>query len=180
MSRSCVFYCVGLFAACGALACSGTSGPITMPSAAAPASLIGPANARAAAAEQPPFNLEAVLRGDGFGLVKFRQDRDPAANIVNLDVWVRDVAPNTSYSLQRAVDTVLDDVCTGANWLTLGQGATAQPIVTDERGTGRANLWRDLSAFAPGTAFDIHFRVLETGTTNVVLQSGCSRFVVRD
>jgi hypothetical protein len=26
--------------------------------------------------------------------------------------------------------------------------------------------------WAPGTAFDIHFRVIETGTINVVLQSG--------
>jgi len=38
----------------------------------------------------------------------------------------------------------------------------------------------DLSAFAPGTAFDIHFRVIETGTTDVALQSGCYRFVIRD
>src|SRR5205085_10788524 len=115
-----------------------------------------------------------------FGHVKFRQDKDSAANIVTLGVWVRDLAPNTSYSLQRAVDTVLDGSCTGTNWLTLGQGAAAQPIVTDDDGTGRADLWRDLSAFAPGTAFDIHFRVVETGTTSAVLQSECYRFVVRD
>ena len=49
------------------------------------------------------------------------------------------------------------------------------------RGSGRADLWRDLSdLFAAGTAFDIYFRVIETGTTNVVLQSDCYRFVVRD
>jgi hypothetical protein len=29
--------------------------------------------------------------------------------------------------------------------------------------------------FAAGTAFDIYFRVIETGTTNVVLQSDCYR-----
>jgi len=131
-------------------------------------------------AAQPPFNLEAILRGDGFGLVKFRQEKDPTANIVNLDVWVRDLAPNSSYNLQRAVDTILDGACTGSNWLTLGQGPTVHPIVTDDSGTGRADLWRDLSAFAAGTAFDIHFRVVEAGTTNIVLQSDCYRFVVRD
>jgi len=175
---------MAVFASFGALACGGTSGVPTGPSAAAPSASRGSIAAgqslATASAAQPPFNLEAILRGDGFGLVRFRQEKDPAANIVSLDVWVRDLSPNTSYSLQRAVDTVLDGECTGTNWLTLGQGATPQPIVTDDQGTGRADLWRDLSAFAPGTAFDIHFRVVETGTTSVALQSGCYRFVVRD
>jgi len=175
---------VAVFASCGALACSGASGVPTAPSATSPSASNGSIAAgqslATTSAAQPPFNLEAILRGDGFGLVRFRQEKDPAANIVSLDVWVRGVSPNTSYSLQRAVDTVLDGECTGTNWLTLGQGATPQPIVTDDQGTGRADLWRDLSAFAPGTAFDIHFRVIETGTTNVALQSDCYRFVVRD
>jgi hypothetical protein len=131
-------------------------------------------------AEQPPFDLEAVLRGDGSGLVKFRQAKDSTQNIIDLDVWVRDLSPNTSYSLQRATDTTLDDVCTGTNWLTLGQGLTPQPIVTDDGGTGRASLWRDLSLLSPGTAFDIHFRVIPTGTSTVVLASDCYRYLVRD
>ena len=161
-----------------AIACSGRTP--TTPSASIAGNGSGSASLAAGTPAEPPFNLEAILRGDGFGLVQFRQERDAAANIVSLDVWVRDLAPNSRYSLQRAVDTTLDDVCTGSNWLTLGQGTAAEPIVTDNRGAGRAELWRDLSAFAPGTAFDIHFRVIETGTTNVVLQSGCYRFVVRD
>ena len=129
---------------------------------------------------QPPFNLEAILRGDGFGLVKFRQKKDPTQNIIDLDVWVRDLLPDTNYSLQRAVDTTLDGICTGTNWLTLGQGLTPQPIVTDDSGSGRASLWRDLSSLAPGAAFDIHFRVIQNETTNVPLHSDCYRFVVRD
>ena len=48
--------------------------------------------------ETPSFNLEVVLRGEGFGLVKFRQPNDEAF-IVYLDVWLRDLAPNTSYLL---------------------------------------------------------------------------------
>jgi hypothetical protein len=172
---------MAVFASCGALACSGTGGVPSGPSAAPGNGSIAAGQSLApTSAAEPPFNLEATLRGDGFGLVRFRQEKDPAANIVNLDVWVRDVSPNTSYSLQRAVDTVLDGECTGTNWLTLGQGATPQSIVTDDQGTGRADLWRDLSAFAPGTAFDIHFRVIRAGTTDVALQSGCYRFVVRD
>ena len=131
-------------------------------------------------AEQPPFNIEARLTGDGFGLVTFRQQKDPAANLISLGVWVRDLLPDTSYALQRAVDTVLDDVCTGTNWLTLGKGLTPASIETDGTGTGRAELWRDLSAFAPGLAFDIHFRVIENATAHVALESGCHRFVIRD
>ena len=167
-----------------ALACSSQTDSPTAPSASAHSqglSLPGlNSQTSATSAAQPPFNLEAILRGDGFGLVKFRQQKDSTQNIIDLDVWVRDLLPNTSYSLQRAVDTTLDGICTGTNWLTLGQGLTPQSIDTDAAGTGRAALWRDLSSIAPGMAFDIYFRVIETGTTNVALQSDCYRYVVRD
>jgi hypothetical protein len=168
-----------------AMACSGRGVSPTAPTAgsdgAAAAARAGSSQSPAAA-EQPPFNLEAILRGDGFGHVKFRQEQDSTHNIVNLDVWVRDLLANTSYSLQRATDTTLDGVCTGTNWLTLGEGSTPHPIVTDDRGTARAALWRDLSAVAPGTTFDIYFRLIENGTTpvHVALQSDCYRFVVRN
>src|SRR5205085_12093142 len=105
--------------------------------------------------ETPKFNLEVVLRGDGFGLVKFRQPND-ADKIVYLDTWVRDLAPNTSYLLQRAVDTNVNDDCTSSAWLTLGKGTTPQAIVTDDRGTAREALFRNLGATLPGTKFDIH------------------------
>ena len=66
-------------------------------------------------AETPPFNLEVTLRGEdnGFGLVKFRQDVNPA-KIIILDTWVRDLEPNHEYQLQRAVDpiNVVDGDCT--------------------------------------------------------------------
>ena len=129
--------------------------------------------------ETPHFNLEVILRNDdgGFGHVEFRQPND-AQRIVNLDVWVRDLAPNTSYQLQRATDANVNDDCTGTNWLTLGRGTTPAVIVTDDRGTGRAKLFRDLSAVPVGTTFDIHFRVIRTGTTAVVLNSECYQFTV--
>ena len=134
---------------------------------------------QASAPATPPFNLEVVLRatgGSGFGLVKFRQPKDDAF-VVNLDTWVRDLAPNTAYQLERAVDTALDGVCASTAWLTLGQGPSPFAIVTDDDGTGRADLWRTVPA-SPGLKFDIHFQVIEAATGAVVLQSGCYRFVI--
>jgi len=127
--------------------------------------------------ETPQFNLEVVLRGDGFGLVKFRQPND-GETVVHLDTWVRDLAPSHSYRLQRAVDTVIDGVCTSASgWLTLGQGLTPYAIETDATGTGRAALWRAVPP-TPGAVFDIHFRVIDDATGAVVLQSECYQYTI--
>ena len=133
--------------------------------------------------ETPHFNIQAILRpvaggpADGLALVKFRQPND-AEKIVYLDVSVRNLAPNHSYYLQRATDTSVDDDCTGTNWLTLGRGLTPVAITTDDRGTGRAQLFRSLAAFPAGMQFDIHFRVIDAATTAVVLESGCYQFTV--
>ena len=131
--------------------------------------------------QAPPFNLEVILRdvtgGPGFGHVKFRQPND-ADKVVFLDTWVRDLAPNHSYLLQRAVDTILDGNCTGAAWLTLGNGLVPQAITTDDRGTGRADLFRDLAALPTGSQFDIYFRVIDAVTLAPLLQSDCYRFTV--
>lgn len=134
--------------------------------------------------ETPNFNVEAILRPaaggpeGGFGLVRFRQPND-AAKIVELGVWLRGLAPSSDYRLQRATDTNLDGVCTGVNWLTLGQGTdpTTTTITTDDGGTARADLFRDLMAIPLGTEFDIHFRVIDAASA-VVLESGCYQFVV--
>jgi hypothetical protein len=129
--------------------------------------------------ETPNFNLEVVLRGavSGFGLVKFRQPND-ADKIIYLDTWVRGLAPHTSYRLQRAVDTNLDGECTGDAWLTLGKGLTPEAIVTDDRGTGRAKLFRSVAAFPVGSQFDIQFRVIDDATSAVVLESACYQYTI--
>lgn len=141
--------------------------------------------------ETPKFNLEVILRdvtgGGGFGHVKFRQPNDDA-RVIYLDTWVRDLAPNREYLLQRQVDGVADDDCSDAPslspWLTLGEGLAVTPIRTDGRGTGRAALFRDLdppgpmTGPPPGTRVDIHFRVIDQVTAAVVLQSGCYQFTV--
>ena len=141
--------------------------PMTAASGLAPTTSWGP--------ETPNFNLEVVLRGQGFGLVTFRQPND-AALIINLDTWVRDLTPNASYQLQRAVDTTIDGTCTSTSWLTLGKGLTPATIDTDERGTGRAELFRSVAAFPVGSTFDIHFQVVDATTGAVVLQSDCYQF----
>jgi hypothetical protein len=133
--------------------------------------------------ETPHFNLEAILRptaagpDQGFGHVKFRQPNESdAVQTILLDVWVRDLAPSHDYSVQRATDTSLDGHCAGTNWTmpTLGT------FTTDDRGTGRAALSRDLPpAVQPGATFDIRFRVIDAITEAVVLQSGCYEYTVR-
>lgn len=129
--------------------------------------------------EDPRFNIEIILRspsgGTGFGLVKFRQPNDAELN-VNLETWVRGLTPGTAYALQRAVDlSAPDDICASeSGWLSLGKGLIPQAIVTDARGSGRAELFRNLAAFPVGTEFDIHFRVVDEATESiVVLQSDC-------
>ena len=128
--------------------------------------------------ETPHFNIEVILRGPdgGYGHVKFRQPNDDLL-LIHLDTWVRDLKPNTSYLLQRAVDTDVNDICTSGMWLTLGRGLTPQAILTDERGTGRAALFRVLST-PLGTTFDIYFRVIEATTGEVALTSDCYQFTV--
>ena len=133
-------------------------------------------------AEIPPFNLEVILRGDDrrFGHVKFRQNND-ADKIITLETWVRDLEPNHEYLLQRAVDAInmVDGNCTSTTWLTLGKGLTAQSIITDEKGSGREELWRSVATLPSGSAFDIHFRVVDAVTMDVILVSDCYKYVVR-
>jgi hypothetical protein len=135
--------------------------------------------AAAAAQADPGRNLQAILRPTeigpekGFGLVKFRQPKD-ADTTIYLDVWVRDLAPNRTYYVQRAVDSgpgEPDGDCESEMWLTLGT------IETDERGTGRASLSRTLPASLIGMSFDIHFRIAETERAAMgVLGSGCYQY----
>jgi hypothetical protein len=147
--------------------------------------------------QTPNYNLEVILRpcsgdvagcvvgGDGFGHVKFRQSGNDDAQIVDLGVWVRDLAPNTEYLLQRAVDTNLDGTCVSTSWLTLGLGAVVpQSINTDGKGTDTEDLFRVLP-FPPETTFDIYFRVVQATADHkadpnkVVLISECYQFSVK-
>ena len=74
---------------------------------------------------------------------------------------------------------VVDGNCTSTAWLTLGYGLTAHAIHTDEKGNGQDELWRDVTAIPSGASFDIHFRVIDAVTLEVVLESDCYQYTVR-
>jgi hypothetical protein len=143
----------------------------------APARMLVPQQSSQWGPETPNFNLEVILRGDGFGLVKFRQPNDNAL-IVNLDTRLRGLEPNTAYVLQRAVDTNLDGICTSTAWLTLGKGSVPQSITTDDQGNGQESLFRNVASGGIGATFDIWFRVVKVATSAVVLTSDCYRFTI--
>jgi hypothetical protein len=133
--------------------------------------------------ETGPYDLDVVLRGEtkthpSVGFIKFRQDPDPA-QIITLDTWVSNLAPNHSYLLQRAVNPITDNTCTSTAWLTLGEGLQPLAIQTNDKGDGSANLWRDVSAVARGTSFNIHFQVVDAITLSPVLTSDCYQYTVR-
>jgi hypothetical protein len=136
--------------------------------------------------EDSEFEFRAVLRPaadpDGLGKVRFRQPVD-ADKKVYLDVWMRDLAPNHGYYLERAAEPTAVDgnpACAEANWARLGKPDPPELIVTNDIGTGTAaGLWRNLAMFATGTQFDIAFRVVDATTGAVVLKSGCYHFTLR-
>ena len=128
------------------------------------------------------YNLEVVLRGEGNrnGHIHFRQDRD-AAKIIELDTKIHHLEPNHEYLLQRAVDPInlVDGNCTSTTWLTLGYGLTPHALVTGDKGNDQDVLWRDVTAIPSGSMFDIHFRVIDKLTNDVVLTSDCYQYTVR-
>jgi hypothetical protein len=132
--------------------------------------------------ESIPFDLNVVLRGEGNrqGHIQFRQDPDPT-KIIGLNTKLHHLASNHAYLLQRAVDAInmVDGNCTSTSWLTLGKGLVAQSILTNEQGKGSEALWRDVTAIPSGSTFDIHFRVIDAVSGEVVLTSDCYQYTVR-
>lgn len=188
--------CVILFAFAFAInSCKKSSLDVT------PSSVLGPSGVNSPDPKnlivaKPNYNLDVILRGvnpgedhrddkgddhgegRSIGHLKFRQFED-TPKIISLDIFVRGLEPNHSYQLQRAVDTNLDGNCTGTAWLTLGKGLTPQSILTDSKGKGQEDLWRDVSSVASGATFDIHFQVIDEVTSAVVLTSDCYQYTVR-
>ena len=64
-------------------------------------------------------------------------------------------------------------------WLTLGLGLVPQAIVTDDKGNGHEDLFRNVSSVARGTQFRIHFQIIDAVTSETVLTSDCTQYTVR-
>jgi len=130
----------------------------------------------------PNYNLNVLLndgkKGGAFGMLKFRQYQNET-QFIHLDTWVHELEPNTSYLLQRAVDTNLNGDCESASWLTLGFGLDPGPIITDKNGSGSAALYRSVSSIPVGSTFDIHFQIVKESTMQVVLTSDCYQYTIR-
>ena len=123
--------------------------------------------------------LQSGIKDAGAGLIKFRQNPD-TARIITLDTWVIKLLPNHAYQLQRAVNPKADPSgCSSTAWLTLGEGLQPKTILTDAHGNGNAKLWRDITAIARGTAFHIHFQIVDAATLAPVLTSDCFDYTVR-
>ena len=133
---------------------------------------------------KPAYDLDVLLLGmakgsSSSGFIKFRQNPD-SAKIINLDTRISRLQPNHAYILERAVNPIADTSgCTSTAWLKLGAGLTPLSIHTDGFGNGEAQLWRDVSAIATGTAFHIHFQVIDSASSTPVLSSDCYNYAVR-
>jgi hypothetical protein len=130
------------------------------------------------------YNFDVILQGlsknvYGSGLLKFRQNPD-TARIADLDTWVVNLKPNTTYLLQRAVNPIADSTgCSSTAWLTLGLGSAFEAIHTDAVGAASTNFWRNLTSIARGTSFHIHFRVIDSASLEPALESECHDFTVQ-
>ena len=125
------------------------------------------------------IQLVGVGKSLGSGFIKFRQNPD-TARIITLSTKVTHLLPYHSYLLQRAVNPIADPSgCSSQAWLTLGEGLQPKSISTNAYGNGSANLWRNVSAIARGTAFHIKFQVIDAETLLPVLISDCHDYIVR-
>ena len=103
--------------------------------------------------------------------VKLRQQKDQARDILYMDVWVRDLLPNTSYDLRRAVGSPpgwrLLDARSGCRWV---QGTTPQRISHRRYGDRSRRAVASRARDCPPSG--IQLRVIQTGFQQCPLQSG--------
>ena len=131
--------------------------------------------------EGPHYDLNVRLWGAHHkeaGFIAFRQ-LPTETQFIHLYTFVKGLEPNTSYQLQRAVDTTLDGDCTSSSWLTLGKGLTPQSILTNKAGFGYEELNRSVASIPVGSTFDIHFQIIKESTGEVVLASECYEYTIR-
>jgi hypothetical protein len=139
---------VVLFAACAAMV-------------AAPAVQAAPTGAQS--------ELTAVT-GQGAGRVVVSPTRAGQGDFVaQVKVNIHDAAPNTLFTITRAIDAPADGICTSTDFVAV---ATLQ---TSAGGAGAVEFVR--SGGPEGLKFDLFIRVL--GADGTVLQSGCMTITIK-
>jgi hypothetical protein len=132
-----------------------------------------PAAFVAFAQAEPGLQSElTAISGQGTGHVLVSPTAKERPNFaVQIEVNVREMLPNSTFTVQRAPDLNPDGVCTGTMWLTNG------PLTTSEGGAGAAHFFVTRGApFVSGVRFDVVFRVIGNGTE---LRSDCMTVTVK-
>jgi hypothetical protein len=140
--------------------------------AAVVAALLVAAVAAVAQAEPGPESTLTAISGQGTGHVLVAPTAEDRPNFaVQVEVNVRDLLPNSTYTVQRAPDLNPDGVCTGTTWLSNG------PVTTSQDGTGAAHFFVERGApFVSGVRFDVVFRLIGNGAE---LRSHCMTVTVK-
>jgi hypothetical protein len=103
-----------------------------------------------------------ALRGQGVGKVIVSPTSAKVDNFVaQVKVNIHDAAPNTTFTVTRAVDAPADGVCTSTSF------GTVATLTTSAGGAGAVELERT----GPLLNFDLFIRVI--GDDGTVLQSRC-------
>jgi hypothetical protein len=122
------------------------------------------------AAQADPTGAQSDLTavtGQGVGRVIVSPTSAPDANFVaQVEVNIHDAAPNTTFTVIRAVDAPADGICMSTNF------GTVATLTTSAGGAGAVEFER---SDGPTAAFDLSLRVL--GTDGTVLQSGCMTII---
>ena len=143
-------------------------------SAAAMAALLAAGFVAFAQADRGTQSELTAISGEGAGHVLVTptaQNKDSFTFAMLLEVNVRDMLPNSTFTVERAIDFIPDGVCTGTTSLTNG------PITTSEGGAGAAHFSLAKGApFLEGVRFDVVFRVIGNGTE---LRSDCMTVTVK-
>jgi hypothetical protein len=106
-------------------------------------------------------DLTAVT-GQGVGMVIVSPTSAPDANFVaQVKVTIHDAAPNTTFTVARAVDAPADGVCTSTAF------GTVATLATSPGGAGAVEFERT----GPLLNFDLFIRVI--GSDGTVLESEC-------
>jgi len=118
------------------------------------------------AAQADPTGAQSDLTavtGQGVGLVIVSPTSAGQGNFdARVKVNIHDAAPDTTFTVTRAVDSPADDICTSTDFVTV---ATLQ---TSAGGAGAVEFER---TGGPTISFDLFLRVI--GSDGTVLQSGC-------